>query len=180
MTFHLIRLGFIILIAGTFFFNFGESTGSEAESSQEIALVPLTYDEWNSKLASLKPDIVMVDFWATWCAPCLKRFPHLVQLHEKYSNSGVRVVSMCLDDRDDPDSVEAARDFLVTQEAKFDNFLMNENMLDAFEKLDLLGIPAVFIYDRTGKMRYRLTGDDPNHQFSDKDVETSIAELLSE
>jgi thiol-disulfide isomerase/thioredoxin len=168
------------LLTGIFLFTFKGSGVAVAESSTEIDLIPLSYDEWNSKLSSLKPDIVVVDFWATWCAPCLKRFPHLVQLHEEYSGKGVRVVSMCLDDRDDPGSVEAARDFLVAQGAKFDNFLMNENMLDAFEKLDLLGIPAVFIYDRTGKMRYRLTGDNPNNQFSDKDVETSISELLSE
>jgi hypothetical protein len=57
---------------------------------------------------------------------------------------------------------------------------MNENMMDAFEMLDLLGIPAVFIYDRNGQERIRLTGDNPNKQFTDKNVEEAIVSLLAQ
>jgi len=46
-------------------------------------------------------------------------------------------------------------------------------------KLDLLGIPAVFIYGPDGSLRYRLTGDDPNNQFTDADVDEAIEELLA-
>ncbi|MDA2929489.1 TlpA family protein disulfide reductase, partial [Acidobacteria bacterium AH-259-O06] len=133
--------------------------------------MPVTHAEWHQELETFKGDIVVVDMWATWCIPCVERFPRMVEMYEKYHPEGVTFVSMCLDDRDDVQAVEGARQFLVEQNATFPNYLMDENIVDAFEKLDLLGIPAVFIYDRRGELRYRLTGDDPNNQFSDRDVE---------
>jgi hypothetical protein len=51
--------------------------------------------------------------------------------------------TMNLDDKDDPDAIRRAEEFLVKQKAAFDNFRMNEITPDAFEKLDLLSIPAV-------------------------------------
>ena len=122
--------------------------------------------------------LVVVDMWATWCPPCIERFPHMVKLHERYAPEGVDFVSLCLDDREDEQAVERARQFLEEQQATFSNYLMDENIIDAFEKLDVLGIPAVFVHDRAGALRYRLTGDDPNDQFTEEDVEKAIAALL--
>ena len=48
-----------------------------------------------------------------------------------------------------------------------------------FVKLDLLGIPAVYVYAPDGERRYRLTADDPYNQFTDEDVEDAIQELLA-
>lgn len=151
----------------------------DAGRTDPVTLVPVSFDVWQGKLASYKGDIVVVDNWATWCVPCVERFPHMVELYQKYRSKGVRFISMCLDDRDDPDALRRAEQFLVAQHATFENYRMDEVVPDAFEKLDLLGIPAVFVYDRSGKLRYRLTGDDPNHQFTDADVEGAIEKLLA-
>jgi hypothetical protein len=102
----------------------------------------------------------------------------MVELHRKYEKQGVTFVSMSLDDRDDELAVEDARRFLIKQKATFDNYLMNEIDTDAFEKLDLLGIPAVFIFDRSGELSYRLTADNPTNPFTDEDVEKAILTLL--
>jgi sensor domain CHASE-containing protein len=104
----------------------------------------------------------------------------MVKMHDKYREQGVRFISMCLDERDDHQAVEEARQFLARQNATFAHYLMNENITDAFEKLDLLGIPAVFVYDRRGELRYRLTGDDPYNQFTEQDVEEAVGQLLKE
>jgi thiol-disulfide isomerase/thioredoxin len=147
---------------------------------KSITLQPVTFAQWQQKLAGYRGQILVVDFWATWCAPCVERFPHMVALYGKYGSLGkVRFVSMSLDDRDDSQAVNRALEFLKKQKAEFDNFRMNEIVPDAFEKLDLLGIPAVFIYDPAGKLRYRLTGDDPNRQFKNEDVEAAIKALLA-
>jgi hypothetical protein len=92
----------------------------------------------------------------------------------------VRFLSLCLDDRDDPDALAQAREFLARQQASFPHYLMDEPISRSFEKLDLLGIPAVFIYGRHGALRHRLTGDDPNRQFTDQDVDEAILGLLAE
>jgi thiol:disulfide interchange protein len=141
--------------------------------------VAVTYEELQQQLAARRGAIVVVDLWATWCLPCLERFPHMVQLWRQYSEQGVRFVSLCLDDPEDAAALTQARRFLAASGAGFDHFLMNEVVTDAFEKLDLLGIPAVFVYDADGTLRHRLTGDDPRDQFTDEDVDEAIRELLA-
>lgn len=101
----------------------------------------------------------------------------MVEMDRRYRDRGVRFVSLSVDNREDKAAVEEARRFLQKQNASFDNYLLDENILQAFEKLDILGIPAVFLYDRAGRRRYRLTGDDPNHQFTEKDIEQALSTL---
>jgi thiol-disulfide isomerase/thioredoxin len=139
----------------------------------------VSFEAWQTELKALEGQIVVVDMWATWCLPCIERFPHMVQLADEYSDRGVEFISMCLDDRDDKDSVDLAQRFLTEKQARFTNYLMDEVVTQAFEKLDLLGIPAVLIYGPSGDLRYRLTGDDPNNQFTDADVNNAIEELLA-
>lgn len=154
------------------------SQPSAVEPSEEVSLIPVTFHEWQSKLAGYKGEIVVVDFWATWCAPCLERFPKMVELHRKYRGQGVTFVSVSLDDRDDPCAVEDAHEFLKNQNATLHNYLMNEIVDDAFDKLDLIAIPAVFVYNQAGELSYRLTADDPSKPFTEADVEKAIQELL--
>lgn len=155
------------------------SPGSVDPSRWQATLVPVSFEAWQTELKALEGQIVVVDMWATWCLPCIERFPHMVQLADEYSDRGVEFISMCLDDRDDKDSVDLAQRFLTEKQARFTNYLMDEVVTQAFEKLDLLGIPAVLIYGPSGDLRYRLTGDDPNNQFTDADVNNAIEELLA-
>lgn len=148
-------------------------------SQWEATLEPVSFEGWQEELHSLQGQIVVVDMWATWCLPCIERFPHMVELATQFADQGVEFVSLCLDDRDDADAIELAREFLTEQRATFPNYLMDEVVTQAFEKLDLLGIPAVFIYGPDGVLRYRLTGDDPNNQYTDADVADAIEELLA-
>ncbi|HEX7027482.1 MAG TPA: TlpA disulfide reductase family protein [Gammaproteobacteria bacterium] len=151
-----------------------------ASDADGIELVPISYKEWTQKLAGYPPEIVVVDMWATWCAPCIERFPKMVELHKKYGDRGVRFVSMNLDSREDKPALKMAEQFLINTGASFENYLMNENLLEAFEMLDLLGIPTVLVYGPDGQERFRLTGDNPNSQFTDRDIESAIETLLAQ
>jgi thiol-disulfide isomerase/thioredoxin len=144
-----------------------------------VTLRSVHFDQWKQELTSLRGAIVVVDVWATWCAPCIERFPHMVDLSHRYESRGVTFVSVNVDNREDKAAVEAARQFLLKQRAVFRNYLMDENILDAFQDLGVQGIPAVFIYDRTGRQRYFLNADDPNRQFTTRDVEDAITTLVS-
>ena len=65
-------------------------------------------DGYNAEIARHKGKAVLVDFWATWCGPCTKQFPHTVQLHAKYSSQGLDVISMSFDEEGDEAAVRAS------------------------------------------------------------------------
>ncbi len=144
-----------------------------------IKFTPQRYAEWLETLQTYPPSIVVVDMWATWCSACLEEFPKIVELHQRYKDHDVQFVSMNLDDHTDQASLNDAQQFLQKMNATFDNFWMDENLMLAFKQLDLIGIPAIIIYDREGKERYRLTGDNPNNQYTEKDIVTALEELLT-
>ena len=175
--FNNIRFFLAVFYVGT---TFSISSNSFAESalSQEPMTV-ISYAEWENKRLQYLPKIVVVDMWAMWCVSCIERFPEMVKLHQKYKDQNIEFVSMNLDDREDKKSLELANQFLEKMNAKFDHYHMDENLLYAFEKIDLIGIPAVLIYDQKGNEQFRLTGDNPNKQFTEKDIEEAIIHLLN-
>lgn len=135
---------------------------------------------WQQQLKTYRGRILVVDMWATWCSSCIERFPKIVDLDKKYRDRGVQVISLNLDDRDDHDAIRQANRFLNEVGAVFPNYHMNENMMRAFERLQLIGIPVVIIYDAHGQERFRMTGDNPYKQFTDQDVDQAIKLLLDE
>ncbi|MBT8124516.1 MAG: TlpA family protein disulfide reductase [Gammaproteobacteria bacterium] len=154
-------------------------TSIDAEGeSKGLQMTPISYVEWETQRQQYLPNVLVVDMWAMWCVSCIERFPEMVRLHDEYKNQNVQFVSMNLDDREDTLSLKKAEEFLTTMNASFDHYRMNENLLHAFEKIDLIGIPAVLIYDRKGNEQYRLTGDNPNKQFTEKDIEAAVNDLL--
>lgn len=146
-------------------------------TGNSIDLHLVTYNQWQNELASMRGHIVVVDLWATWCAPCVGRFPKMMAMAKKWEPKGVRFVSLSLDDKNERGSFDQVLKFLRDHEARIPNFMMNEVLPDAFDKLNINAVPAVFIYDRGGRQRYRLTGDDPNHQFTEADVEAALKNL---
>ena len=69
-------------------------------------------DEYRATLAKLRGKVVLVDFWATWCPSCVEQFPHTVELHRKYAERGLAVVSVSLDE---PEAEPQVREFLGRQ-----------------------------------------------------------------
>ena len=143
-------------------------------------LQPVSFAQWDTVLQEQHGHITVVDFWASWCSPCIERFPHMVEMHHKYKDRGVRFISLNFDEQGDTESIDWANDFLARIKAVFPNYHMDENMTVAFERLDLLGLPAVRIYDTDGTETQRLSGDNPYKQFTEKDVENALLDLLNQ
>jgi thiol-disulfide isomerase/thioredoxin len=60
-----------------------------------MSLVPLTGDSQSVDLTELSGKIVLINYWGTWCPPCLIEFPHIVELEKKYRNRpGFRLLSV--------------------------------------------------------------------------------------
>jgi thiol-disulfide isomerase/thioredoxin len=143
------------------------------------AMQAVSFDRWDKILEGQRGHVTVVDFWASWCAPCIERFPHMVEMHHEYKDRGVRFISLNLDEQGDTESIEWANEFLARTMAAFPNYHMDENMTEAFERLDLLGLPTVRVYAPDGTETHRLSGDNPYQQFTEKDVEEAVLELLA-
>lgn len=148
-------------------------------SSSKISLTTVDYHGFLKNIAQNRTaKLTMVDAWATWCGPCKENFPHVVMMHKKYAGRGLAVASLSLDDASKPQKIAEATKFLESQNAAFPNYVMTEKLEDACEKLNINGIPAVFVFGPDGKEIKRYTMDDPNHQFTYDQVEKEIDALL--
>ncbi len=166
----------LLLISMTCFAS--TSFADDVGGDDAMELHTVTYDQWLLKLADFQPDIVVVDLWATWCSSCLERFPHMVEMSKQYNGQGIRFVSLLLEDPEETEAIEHARALLTKWQAGFDHYFMNENLMRSFENLDLLGIPAVFIYAPDGALAHKLTGDNPNDQFTETDIISALEQML--
>jgi thiol-disulfide isomerase/thioredoxin len=130
-----------------------------------------------------KGKVVLVDCWATWCAPCVKNFPHLVGTHKKYAEKGLVCVSLNMDKYGDADaySKDKVLKFLKDKGAAFPNFILTEPKKDEKEFETLLGdyysIPYMVLFDRNGR---RVWASDERPKLTDEQIDKKIEALLAE
>lgn len=154
------------------------TAGSSAAPPAEPATVDLkvvTYEGLGEAVRAQKGKILVVDIWATWCPPCIKMMPHLIEMQRKYEKDGVAVMTLTLDE---PDQKELAIKLLGRAKASGPNVLLNEKADVWRKKLGMNGPPAVFIFDRDGKRVAKLNSDDPDKPYDHEDVEKIVKDLL--
>jgi thiol-disulfide isomerase/thioredoxin len=115
--------------------------------------------------------VVFVDYWATWCHPCVEAFPETVDLYEKYHDQGLTAIAVSLDEADNEPAV---RKFLAKERVEFDNLISSYGQgPEAFEKFAVDQVPHFRLYDKTGKLR----GKWDEHP---KDLDAQVKALLAE
>jgi thiol-disulfide isomerase/thioredoxin len=169
----------ILTLAGVAFFGVGKAAfPDDPEAGKVVKLEKLKWSQFQQRLVNPKAKYTVVDAWSTTCPPCMENFPHVVEMNRKYAPKGLAIISLSLDDTDDKSAVAKAEQFLKDKKAVFTNVLLDEASGEGFDKLNINGIPAVFIYGPDGKEVKRFTMDDPDNQFTYDQVEKAIAALL--
>lgn len=121
-------------------------------------------------IAAHKGEVVFVDYWATWCHPCVEYFPHTVEMHRKYKDRGLAVIAVSFDDLEEE---AKARKYLADEGADFENLISNLGLGPAaFEGFDIGNVPHFRLYDHTGKLVHKWD-DQPT------DADVKIEELLA-
>jgi len=111
----------------------------------------LPTDEGNITLSSLKGQVVYVDFWASWCAPCRKSFPWMNEMHSKYASQGLKIIGISLDG-----TQESAQKFLKKVPALFTVAYDTEgNTADAY---NVQVMPTSYLIDRQGNLLFTHKG----------------------
>ncbi len=96
------------------------------------------------RLSDLRGQVVLVNFWATWCNPCAVEMPWLNDLAGRYRRSGLTVVGIAMDD----DGWTSVRPFMTRTPLQYPIVLGNENLAQNFGGIDSL--PTTFLFDRNG------------------------------
>lgn len=118
-------------------------------------------------------NVVLVDFWATYCQPCLKAFPHTLELGRTYADRGLTVMTVSLDG---PRQLPHVNRFLGQQRADCPCFISALGSgSKAFSEFGIESgaIPYFKLFDRTGAERYTFTG-------ASVEIEQRVQELLDE
>ena len=123
----------------------------------------------NVSLEDFRGKVVYLDFWASWCVPCIKSFPWMDEIKQKYSEKGFEIIAINLDkDR------AAADDFLKKLNVSFT--IAFDESGDSAAKYKLKGMPTSYLIGRDGKVYASHIG------FIDKDkveLEKAIVNLIN-
>jgi thiol-disulfide isomerase/thioredoxin len=140
---------------------------------------PLKVKEWvKGKPVDLKAgkgkNIYVIEFWATWCLPCIKGMPHLTELQEKYKDKGLVIVSVTAEDR--RQDLPKVKEFVKDNDSKMgyvvaydDGRATTEAYRGAF---DINTIPHAFVIDKQGRLAWHGNPNGPG-------METALEELLA-
>ncbi len=111
----------------------------------------------NLRLSELRGQVVMINFWASWCGPCRQEMPLLEKLHQRYKKLGFTMLGVNVE----KDS-RAALSFLKDLPVSFPILYDKENTVSRLYKVS--GMPTTVVVDRDGKLRFRHTGFVPGDE----------------
>jgi thiol-disulfide isomerase/thioredoxin len=153
----------------------------QGEVAPEIEVVSWI-DQQPVKISDLRGRVVLLDFWATWCGPCIIAFPHLKEWYEKYKDKGLVIVGMT-------QYYGTAAGHAVTppEEVTFVEKFKKEHALpygiaissneDNMRNYGVTGIPTAVLIDRRGVVRFIDTGGD---QGTAHEVAAMLEKLIQE
>ncbi len=124
----------------------------------------------NIKLSELRGEVVMVNFWASWCAPCRQEMPLLEELHDRYGDMGFTLLGVNVEE----DS-SAALDLLKEIPVTFPILLDTSNSVS--KRYNVVAMPSTVILDRDGKVRFVHKGYLPGYE---DEYRKQIKELIRE
>jgi len=149
----------------------GSGSGSALQGDGLGTLAPdftlTTLDGKQVKLSDYRGKAVLLNFWATWCAPCKEEIPWFMELEKQYAPQGLVVLGVAMDD-DGKDSVSK---FAREMKIDYTVLLGNDDVADHYG--GVAGLPTTFYVDRTGKIVKKVEG-----LVGERDIEDGIKAAL--
>lgn len=124
----------------------------------------------NMKLSEFRGDVVMINFWASWCAPCRQEMPLLEDMYKKYNELGFTLLGVNVEE-DSSKANDLLREIPVSFPILFDD----KNEISKLYKV--VAMPSTIMVDRDGKIRYIHRGYLPGYE---EEYVKQIKELIRE
>ena len=119
---------------------------------------------------TVRGKVVLVDFWATWCAPCRKSMPALQALHDRFASRGFVVLGISIDEGD-PARV---RKYVTSKKLTYP-IAVDSGRTPAWEAFRVKAVPAAYLLDRDGRIVAQWNGS----AVDARDLEARLEELLT-
>ena len=103
-------------------------------------------------LSEYRGKVVLLDFWATWCAPCRVELPRFAAWQRQYGPQGLQVIAVSMDD-----DLAPVRTFLQKQQPDYPVLMGDAKLGEMYG--GVLGLPVTFLIDRHGIVRARFDGE---------------------
>lgn len=107
------------------------------------------------KSSDLKGKVVIIEFWGTWCKPCLEEIPDFNSFYQDYQSKGVRLLALAVDSGSEDRVREAVKRLVI----RYPVAAPALSDLDVFG--DISAVPTTWIVDRTGKVQKVILGSAP-------------------
>lgn len=135
-------------------------------SAPDFKLITLSDKEVSKD--SFKGKILLLDFWATWCKPCVAAMPDLQKLYEKHAGEGLEILGVSIDDK----TAKAVKPFIAKRKFSYP-IAIDGGESPAWQAYRVKGIPALFLIDQKGKIVKQWLGKPDK-----KEVEVAVKALL--
>jgi thiol-disulfide isomerase/thioredoxin len=104
-------------------------------------------------IKGLKGKVVVIDFWATWCGPCVAEMPNMKELYAKYHDKGVEFIGVSLDQPKEDGGLDALKSYVKKNEIAWPQYYQGNYWNSEFSKSwGINSIPTMFLVDQDGKL----------------------------
>ena len=147
------------LLLGTFFTVFAAtslaSSGMIGKQAPDFALKSSTGQ--NLRLSEYRGEVVMINFWATWCGPCRQEMPLLDDLYNRYERVGFQLLGVNIDD-------DSNRAMAMMRELGVNFPVLFDASKDVSKLYEVNAMPVTVILDREGNVRHVHQGYNPGYE----------------
>ena len=131
------------------------SSGLEGQSAPDFALKSSTGE--NIRLSEFRGDVVMINFWATWCGPCRQEMPLLDELYTRYERVGFNLLGVNIDD-------DSRRAMQMIEELGVNFPVLFDARKEVSKLYEVEAMPVTVLVDRDGNVRYVHHGYKPGYE----------------